>query len=335
MVDPQRDVDAVPRGRRRAGLPDRARLPDPPPRRFRRRPPRAARPGRAPRSTSERARAPSTRSSPMADGDAVRLGDVRLDGARDARPLARVDLDPRLRPRRERRGAVRGADRRHAVHRRRRPPRPARVARLERRASSPACSTTRCTRSSLPLPDETLVYPAHGAGSLCGKNLSAPTPCRRSACSARYNYALAPMSRERFIEIVTADQPDTPAYFTYDAVLNARERPTLDQALARELRPLSLDAAARAGRGRRAAARHARPAPSSRARTCRGASTSASSGSFATWCGTMLDPERPIVLIAEPGREVEAATRLGRIGVRQRRRIPRRRDAGARRRARS
>src|SRR6202040_2876778 len=88
----------------------------------------------------------------------------------------------------------------------------------------------------LPLPDETLVYPAHGAGSLCGKNLSTDTVSTMGV-QRRYNYALQPMSRERFIEIVTADQPDTPAYFTYDAVLNTQERPTLDQALERELRP--------------------------------------------------------------------------------------------------
>jgi hydroxyacylglutathione hydrolase len=70
----------------------------------------------------------------------------------------------------------------------------------------------------LPLPDETLVYPAHGAGSLCGKNLSTDTVSTIGVQRA-YNYALQPMSRERFIEIVTADQPDSPAYFTYDAVL--------------------------------------------------------------------------------------------------------------------
>ena len=49
------------------------------------------------------------------------------------------------------------------------------------------------------------------------------------------------MTREAFLELVTADQPDAPPYFTYDAVLNSRERPTLDQALARELRPLTID----------------------------------------------------------------------------------------------
>ena len=55
------------------------------------------------------------------------------------------------------------------------------------------------------------------------------------------NYALQPMSEAAFIELVTADQPDAPPYFTYDAVLNSRERPTLDEALARELRPLTID----------------------------------------------------------------------------------------------
>src|SRR5438128_4729740 len=65
----------------------------------------------------------------------------------------------------------------------------------------------------LPLPDETLVYPAHGAGSLCGKNLSTDTVSTMGV-QRGYNYALQPMSRERVIEIVTADQPDTPEYFT-------------------------------------------------------------------------------------------------------------------------
>jgi hydroxyacylglutathione hydrolase len=79
----------------------------------------------------------------------------------------------------------------------------------------------------VPLPDDTLVYPAHGAGSLCGKNLSTDTVSTMGV-QRRYNYALRPMSKEQFIEIVTSDQPDTPAYFTYDAILNTREHPTLD-----------------------------------------------------------------------------------------------------------
>lgn len=104
----------------------------------------------------------------------------------------------------------------------------------------------------LALPDETLVYPGHGAGSLCGKNLSTDT-VSTIGVQRRYNYALAPMTREEFVDVVCAEQPETPAYFSYDAMLNTKERPTLEQ-------------------------------------------------------------ERPIVVVAEPGREQEAAMRLGRIG---------------------
>ena len=92
----------------------------------------------------------------------------------------------------------------------------------------------------LPLPDETLVYPAHGAGSLCGKHLSTDT-VSTIGVQRKYNYALQPMTRDEFVAVVTADQPDTPAYFGYDAVLNTKERPTLHEALEEELRPISLD----------------------------------------------------------------------------------------------
>jgi hydroxyacylglutathione hydrolase len=162
------------------------------------------------------------------------------------------------------------------------------------------------------LPDDTLVYPGHGAGSLCGKNLSTDT-VSTIGVQRRYNYALQPMSRERFVEIVTADQPDTPAYFTYDAVLNARERPTLDEALERELRPLSLEEAlALVGDG--AQLLDTRDPADFAGAHVRGSVNVGLGGSFATWCGTVLDLERPIVLLATPGRELEAATRLGRIG---------------------
>ena len=162
------------------------------------------------------------------------------------------------------------------------------------------------------LPDETLVYPAHGAGSLCGRNLSTDTVSTIGAQRA-FNYALQPMSRERFTEIVTAELPDAPAYFTYDAVLNARERPTLEQALARELRSLSLRAAlALVSEG--AQVLDSRDAAQFEGAHLRGSVNIGLGGSYATWCGTILDCDRPIVLIAEPGRELEAAIRLGRIG---------------------
>ncbi len=163
-----------------------------------------------------------------------------------------------------------------------------------------------------PLPDETLVYPAHGAGSLCGKNLSTDT-VSTIGVQREYNYALQPMSRERFIELVTTDLPDTPAYFTYDAILNTRERPTLDETLERELQPLSLEQVLELVSDGAQLLDTREPAEFDGAHI-RGALNVGLGGSFATWCGTVLDQERPVVVIAEPGRELEAATRLGRIG---------------------
>lgn len=164
----------------------------------------------------------------------------------------------------------------------------------------------------LPLPDETLVYPGHGAGSLCGKNLSSDTVSTMGV-QRSYNYALQPMTKEEFIRIVTADQPDSPSYFTYDAVLNTKERETLDETLERELNPLSLDEfLGLADDG--AQVLDTRTAPDYAGAHLGGSVNVGLDGSFATWSGTLLDPSRPIVLVADPGREDEAATRLGRIG---------------------
>jgi len=164
----------------------------------------------------------------------------------------------------------------------------------------------------LTLPDDVLVYPAHGAGSLCGKNLSTDT-VSTIGVQRRYNYALQPMSREEFVRVVTAEQPDTPDYFGYDAVLNTKERPTLEQALEQELKPLSLDDVLAL------AAQDAQVLDTRDPADFAGAHLAGSvnvglGGSYATWAGTILERERPIVLIADPGREQEAALRLGRIG---------------------
>jgi len=164
----------------------------------------------------------------------------------------------------------------------------------------------------LTLPDASLVYPAHGAGSLCGKAISKETVSTIGE-QRRLNYALQPMSESAFIDLVTADQPDAPAYFTYDAVLNSKERPTLDEALALELNPMTLEIALALQRtggqiidtrdsGEFAAAHLA------------GSINIGLGGQYATWAGSLLSHDRPIVIVADPGREHEAATRLGRIG---------------------
>ena len=163
----------------------------------------------------------------------------------------------------------------------------------------------------LALPDQSLVYPAHGAGSLCGKALSKETFSTLGE-QRRTNYALQPMSKEAFIQVVTADQPEAPAYFTYDAVLNSEERPTLDQTLAR-VNPMSLDdllALQEVG----AQILDTRDPSEFAAAHLAGSINIGLGGQYATWAGTVLDRDHPIAIITDPGRENEAATRLGRIG---------------------
>ena len=164
----------------------------------------------------------------------------------------------------------------------------------------------------LALPDESLVYPAHGAGSLCGKAISKETVSTLGE-QRRSNYALQPMSKEAFLQVVTADQPEAPAYFTYDAVLNSEERPTLDQALARGLKPLSVEAVLEL-QGAGAQILDTRDPAEFAAAHLAGSINIGLTGQYATWAGTILDRAHPIVIIADPGREQEAAVRLGRIG---------------------
>ena len=164
----------------------------------------------------------------------------------------------------------------------------------------------------LALPDQSLVYPAHGAGSLCGKAISKETVSTLGE-QRRLNYALQSMSKEAFIQIVTADQPEAPPYFTYDAVLNSEERPTLDEALAREMNPLTLDAVL-ALQADGAQILDTRDPDEFAAAHLAGSINIGLGGQYATWAGTVLDRTHPIVIIADPGRENESAVRLGRIG---------------------
>jgi rhodanese-related sulfurtransferase/glyoxylase-like metal-dependent hydrolase (beta-lactamase superfamily II) len=164
----------------------------------------------------------------------------------------------------------------------------------------------------LTLPDETLVYPAHGAGSLCGKQLSSDTVSSLGD-QRRLNYALQPMSKEEFIRLATADQPDAPPYFTYDAILNTREHTILDKNLEQVLRPIDL---AEVLRMREAGVQilDVRDSTEYAKGHLAGSINIGLGGQYATWAGTVLDRAQPIVIIAEPGRENEAAIRLGRIG---------------------
>ena len=175
VVDPRRDVGVYLDEAADRGPDHRAGHRDPRPRRLPQRPPRARRADRRRHLLrgGRRGRVPDRAAARRAAAVAGR-GHPRDPG--HPGPHAGVDLHRRLRARRRRR-ALRGAHRRHAVRRRRRPSRPAR--RRRRRICRPTCwrgaSTTRCTTSCCGCPDATRVFPAHGAGSSCGKQLSSET----------------------------------------------------------------------------------------------------------------------------------------------------------------
>jgi glyoxylase-like metal-dependent hydrolase (beta-lactamase superfamily II)/rhodanese-related sulfurtransferase len=165
------------------------------------------------------------------------------------------------------------------------------------------------------LPDETLVYPAHGAGSMCGKNLSSETVSTLG--KQRWeNYALQSMTKQEFIGLVTADQPEAPAYFGYDAQMNREAHPTLDVVVKNSLTPLPLEEALELQQDG-AHILDVRKAVYYAGGHLKGSLNIGLMGKFATWAGTLLDPKRPVVLVTEPGMEKEAIERLGRIGFDQ------------------
>ncbi|MEO6710394.1 MAG: rhodanese-like domain-containing protein [Planctomycetota bacterium] len=164
----------------------------------------------------------------------------------------------------------------------------------------------------MPLPDSTIVYPAHGAGSACGKNISQDTSSTLGV-QKRVNWALQPMEREDFVRQLTGQQQTMPAYFAFDADSNRRVRVTLEENLLARFQPLTLDQAlARAQAG--ALILDAREPADWAGEHLAGSVNVGLSGTYASWVGALIDPARELVLVAPPGREREAAVRLGRIG---------------------
>lgn len=159
----------------------------------------------------------------------------------------------------------------------------------------------------LRLPDETVVYPAHGPGSLCG---SGGTSGKVSTIGRERaeNPMLATASKEAFVEAVTANLPEIPAYFGHDADLNMKDRPSLEEVVAKAnvARPLAtvLDAQVL----------DVRSPDEFSAGHLRGSLNVGLDGRFAQWAGSLLDPKAPVVVLANPGKELEAITRLGRVG---------------------
>ena len=162
----------------------------------------------------------------------------------------------------------------------------------------------------LTLPDDTRVFPAHGAGSACGKQLSTETQSTIGE-QRKTNYALAPMSEDEFVVAVTEGQPLKPAYFSFDARLNREDRALLDEAapvpelpIDEVLRVQAWGAALLDGREHADFARG----------HLHGAINVGLAGRFAEYVGEVLRPDQDIVLVGDPATAAEAKLRLGRIG---------------------
>ena len=165
-------------------------------------------------------------------------------------------------------------------------------------------------RKLMGLPDAVRVFPAHGAGSACGKNLSTERASTIGAQRAT-NYACQPMSEEDFLDVVTQGQPSAPGYFLYNATLNKRERDIreLDEAI-----PALDDGAVASALAAGAVVLDARDAIDFTAGHLAGAVSVPLDGRMAETAGIVFRPDQPLVVMASPGQEQEAALRLARIG---------------------
>lgn len=165
----------------------------------------------------------------------------------------------------------------------------------------------------LPLPDEVVVWPGHGAGSLCGKSLGTEASTTIGTERAR-NPALQIDDEEAFVAAITEGQPLSPAYFGHAARRNREGHALLDAVLAQALVPYPLERVAALARDPRWQVVDVREAEAFQAGHLPGSLNVGLEGRFATWAGSVLDPETDILLIAPLGQEEEAAMRLGRIG---------------------
>ena len=164
----------------------------------------------------------------------------------------------------------------------------------------------------LKLPDEVEVYPAHGAGSMCGRNMSKETSSTIGE-QKKLNYALKPMSKDEFVRMMTSDLPEAPAYFPQDAEINRGGA----HALAEVSRPTAL-----ASQEVNELATHGhvildvRSAREFGAGHVPGSLNIGLGGQFASWAGVLISMGTPIIIVAETDQEVdEAVMRLARVGI--------------------
>ena len=162
------------------------------------------------------------------------------------------------------------------------------------------------------LPDDVLVYPAHGAGSLCGRNMG-PERSSTIGKEKKLNYALKARSRDKFVEMLTKELPERPGYFAEDVEINRSGAKSLDQLPPLPaLQPAEVLARQKAG----TIVLDTRPAPEFAAAHVPGSMQIGLAGQYASWAGILLDLDHDIILVAENAeRREESRMRLARVGI--------------------
>lgn len=164
----------------------------------------------------------------------------------------------------------------------------------------------------LTLPDEVLVYPAHGAGSMCGRNISSERSSTMGK-ERRTNYALQPMTAEQFVAAMTEDLPARPEYFAQDVAVNRHGAPALESLA--QLRQLSAaEVLERQKRG--VTVLDTRPATDYLPGHLPGSTHIGLGGQFAAWAGAVIGLEQDVILVVEDAKAAdEARMRLARVGI--------------------
>ena len=166
----------------------------------------------------------------------------------------------------------------------------------------------------LPLNDDIIVYPAHGAGSACGKNMSKETTDTLGH-QKKTNYALQPMSKEGFIKAVTTGLVKPPSYFPLNVMMNIHGYESIDKVLERGEQALSAEAFEAAANETNALILDTRDAQTFAKGFIPNSINIGIDGSFAPWVGTLIpDIKQPILLVTDEDKEDEVITRLARVG---------------------
>ena len=166
----------------------------------------------------------------------------------------------------------------------------------------------------MPLPDNLIVYPAHGAGSACGKNMSKETSDTLGN-QKKTNYALQKMSKEEFVKEVLTGLTPPPAYFPQNVMMNIEGYDSIDEVLERGVKPLTPAEFEAAANETGALILDTRDAQTFSKGFIPNSINIGIDGSFAVWVGAMIpDLKQEILVVAEEGREEEVITRLARVG---------------------